>query len=63
MSVGMARLASGSSNLLTFNTQNAGAFHPPLASSAEADWLAHGLHESRALTTRDYGSGLHPLPD
>src|SRR2546426_1782349 len=22
---------------------------PPLASSAEADWLAHGLHESRAL--------------
>ena len=23
--------------------------YPPLASSAEADWLAHGLHESRAL--------------
>ena len=23
--------------------------YPPLASSAEADWLAHGLHDSRAL--------------
>ena len=23
--------------------------YPPPASSAEADWLAHGLHESRAL--------------
>ena len=23
--------------------------YPPLASSAEADWLAHGTHESRAL--------------
>jgi hypothetical protein len=23
--------------------------YPALASSAEADWLAHGLHESRAL--------------